>query len=187
MTTRSAYAAATPATPAFALEPLSPSTGTRPSGPSPTHASADADAGSDDFSDTPAHAFIPSPAAQTKRPWRRTHRSRLSAAFSAASARVAGLAQIGDRDPLAPAVREFVRSNAGLLLIALSQAFFAFMNVSVKVLNGLDPPVAALEVRRPPRLLTAYVDADDVYRCSQQLIFIRMVRRPPEWAEQRSR
>ena len=38
--------------------------------------------------------------------------------------------------------------NAGLLLVAASQAFFALMNVAVKKLNSLDPPVPALEVRR---------------------------------------
>jgi hypothetical protein len=37
-------------------------------------------------------------------------------------------------------------SNAGLLLIILSQLFFATMNVSVKFLNGLDPPVPPLEL-----------------------------------------
>lgn len=40
----------------------------------------------------------------------------------------------------------FVRTNAGLLLVAASQGFFALMNVAVKKLNSLDPPVPALEV-----------------------------------------
>jgi hypothetical protein len=42
--------------------------------------------------------------------------------------------------------REFTMSNAGLLLIISSQLFFAMMNVSVKFLNGLDPPVPPLEL-----------------------------------------
>jgi hypothetical protein len=40
-----------------------------------------------------------------------------------------------------------VKTNAGLLLVAASQAFFALMNVAVKKLNGIDPPVTALQVR----------------------------------------
>ncbi|EIN06921.1 DUF6-domain-containing protein [Punctularia strigosozonata HHB-11173 SS5] len=43
-------------------------------------------------------------------------------------------------------VREFVEDNAGLLLVALSQLFFALMNVMVKKLNALDPPVPPLEL-----------------------------------------
>ncbi|KAI6008777.1 hypothetical protein F5J12DRAFT_935539 [Pisolithus orientalis] len=39
-----------------------------------------------------------------------------------------------------------VRSNIGLLLVMLSQVFFSFMNVAVKVLNQLDPPVPAFEL-----------------------------------------
>ena len=48
----------------------------------------------------------------------------------------------------------FLNSNAGLLLVASSQAFFAAMNTAVKKLNSLDPPVSALEVRvrRLPRI-----------------------------------
>ncbi|KAL5480376.1 hypothetical protein ACEPAI_1646 [Sanghuangporus weigelae] len=40
---------------------------------------------------------------------------------------------------------ELVQVNAGLLLVAASQAFFALMNAAVKKLNSLDPPVPALE------------------------------------------
>lgn len=40
----------------------------------------------------------------------------------------------------------FLNVNAGLLLVAASQAFFAAMNTAVKKLNNLDPPVSALEV-----------------------------------------
>lgn len=42
---------------------------------------------------------------------------------------------------------DVVNNNAGLMLVAASQAFFAMMNIAVKKLNGLDPPVPALEVR----------------------------------------
>lgn len=43
-------------------------------------------------------------------------------------------------------VRELVASNTGLLLVTASQAFFALMNVAVKKLNSLDPPVPPLEL-----------------------------------------
>lgn len=37
--------------------------------------------------------------------------------------------------------------NVGLLLVIASQMFFSLMNVAVKKLNSIDPPVSALEVR----------------------------------------
>jgi hypothetical protein len=37
-------------------------------------------------------------------------------------------------------------SNAGLLLVAASQFFFSLMNLAVKKLNSIEPPVPALEV-----------------------------------------
>ncbi|KAG2155320.1 drug/metabolite transporter superfamily [Suillus bovinus] len=37
-------------------------------------------------------------------------------------------------------------SNAGMLLIIYSQFFFASMDISVKLLNGLEPPVHALQI-----------------------------------------
>lgn len=40
----------------------------------------------------------------------------------------------------------FTARNAGMLLILCSQFFFACMNISVKMLNRLDPPIHALEV-----------------------------------------
>lgn len=43
-------------------------------------------------------------------------------------------------------VFEIVASNKGLLLVAAAQFFFAIMNLMVKKLNSLDPPVPALEV-----------------------------------------
>jgi hypothetical protein len=42
---------------------------------------------------------------------------------------------------------DVINNNAGLMLVAASQAFFAMMNVAVKKLNGLDPPVPVFEVR----------------------------------------
>lgn len=47
--------------------------------------------------------------------------------------------------------RDTARNNTGLLLVASSQAFFSLMNVAVKKLNGIDPPVPTLEVRTLPR------------------------------------
>ncbi|KIO07884.1 hypothetical protein M404DRAFT_940807 [Pisolithus tinctorius Marx 270] len=43
-------------------------------------------------------------------------------------------------------VVECVHNNLGLLLVMLSQMFISFMNVTVKVLNQLEPPVPALEL-----------------------------------------
>jgi hypothetical protein len=40
----------------------------------------------------------------------------------------------------------FAARNAGMLLIIYSQFFFASMDISVKLLNGLEPPVHALQV-----------------------------------------
>ncbi|GJE93527.1 DMT family transporter [Phanerochaete sordida] len=42
--------------------------------------------------------------------------------------------------------REVVKNNTGMLLVAGSQGFFALMNVAVKTLNNLDPPVTAMEL-----------------------------------------
>lgn len=43
-------------------------------------------------------------------------------------------------------VKSGFKRNAGLFLVTGSQAFVALMNVSVKKLNSLDPPVPPLEV-----------------------------------------
>ncbi|KAG2113495.1 DUF6-domain-containing protein [Suillus discolor] len=40
----------------------------------------------------------------------------------------------------------FTARNAGMLLIIYSQFFFASMDISVKLLNGLEPPVHALQI-----------------------------------------
>ncbi|KAF9467671.1 EamA-like transporter family-domain-containing protein [Collybia nuda] len=39
-----------------------------------------------------------------------------------------------------------VKNNVGLLLVAGSQAFFSMMNVAVKKLNSIDPPVSTLQL-----------------------------------------
>ncbi|KAI8976388.1 hypothetical protein BD414DRAFT_496760 [Trametes punicea] len=44
------------------------------------------------------------------------------------------------------ATRETLESNIGMLLVAAAQLFFSLMNVWVKKLNSLDPPVPAFEV-----------------------------------------
>ena len=48
--------------------------------------------------------------------------------------------------PARSAASAFVDENSGLLLIAASQFFFSGMNLSVKLLNGLDEPIPTLEV-----------------------------------------
>jgi hypothetical protein len=56
---------------------------------------------------------------------------------------ICGLARIR---ALQVRVREVSGSNTGLLLVAASQAFLSLVNVAVKKLNGIDPPVPTLEV-----------------------------------------
>ena len=45
--------------------------------------------------------------------------------------------------------RNVFKNNVGLLYVVASQVFFSVMNVAVKSLNNLDPPVPAIEVRYP--------------------------------------
>lgn len=47
----------------------------------------------------------------------------------------------------AEALTSVYQRNVGLLLVIASQMFFSLMNVAVKKLNSIDPPVSALEVR----------------------------------------
>jgi len=47
---------------------------------------------------------------------------------------------------LANKIRDGFKRNTGLLLITASQVFFASMNVAVKKLNSLDPPVSTMQV-----------------------------------------
>ena len=44
-------------------------------------------------------------------------------------------------------LKEVYENNQGLLFIMLSQFCASCMNISVKMLNGLDPPVPPFEVR----------------------------------------
>ncbi|EKM74704.1 hypothetical protein AGABI1DRAFT_132961 [Agaricus bisporus var. burnettii JB137-S8] len=43
-------------------------------------------------------------------------------------------------------LKSVYQRNVGLLLVVASQMFFSLMNVAVKKLNGIDPPVSALEL-----------------------------------------
>ena len=52
----------------------------------------------------------------------------------------------------------FLDNNAGLLLVAASQFFFAAMGISVKWLNNLDNPVPTLEVCISPRSIVSEND-----------------------------
>jgi len=40
----------------------------------------------------------------------------------------------------------FYAANSGLVLVSLSQLFMCLMGVVVKILNGIDPPVSAIQV-----------------------------------------
>ncbi|KAH6904974.1 integral membrane protein DUF6 [Coprinopsis sp. MPI-PUGE-AT-0042] len=44
------------------------------------------------------------------------------------------------------ALSQFVANNTGLLLVAASELFFAFMHLAVKILNSIDPPVSTFEL-----------------------------------------
>jgi len=66
-------------------------------------------------------------------------------------------------------IKAKVTENIGLLLVAASQAFFSLMNVSVKQLNSIDPPVPALQVRE--LLMITEIVSDD-----EKLVDVRMVR-----------
>ena len=67
------------------------------------------------------------------------------------------------------AAQGFVKRNTGLLLILAAQAFFSLMNVAVKKLHDIDPPVSTFQVRLP--LYTVFT-----YKLTwSQLILVRMV------------
>ncbi|CAE6442987.1 unnamed protein product [Rhizoctonia solani] len=61
------------------------------------------------------------------------------------------------------ALREFLKRNKGLLIIAASQFFFSLMNLSVKFLTVLDDPVPTLELVAIRMLIT--------YVCCQAYMF----------------
>lgn len=50
-------------------------------------------------------------------------------------------------DKLFTKAKEVYENNVGLIMIAGSNVFGCGMNVCVKLLNGLDDPVPAIEVR----------------------------------------
>lgn len=52
-------------------------------------------------------------------------------------------------DRLRSQVQDVIRENTGLLLVTGSQAFLSMVNVAVKKLNDIDPPVPTLEVSNP--------------------------------------
>jgi len=54
---------------------------------------------------------------------------------------------------LQTAASDAYQRNLGLLLIIGSQMFLSLVNVAVKKLNDIDPPVSALEVRILMRFL----------------------------------
>lgn len=49
---------------------------------------------------------------------------------------------------------DFITKNVGLLLVICAQFFFASMNLSVKLLEKLDPPTPTLEVCLFARAIT---------------------------------
>ena len=53
--------------------------------------------------------------------------------------------------------KDFVQRNTGLLLFIASQVFLSFMNLAAKILNTIDPPIAALEVCLLPYLLNSLI------------------------------
>jgi hypothetical protein len=54
--------------------------------------------------------------------------------------------ETGRRTAFVSQVLQIVANNKGLLLVAAAQLFFSVMNLMVKKLNSLDPPVPTLEV-----------------------------------------
>ncbi|KDR72929.1 hypothetical protein GALMADRAFT_252278 [Galerina marginata CBS 339.88] len=65
-----------------------------------------------------------------------------------------GVERVSTVHVLREKIVEFFRSNTGLLLVAGAQAFLSFMNVAVKILNGIDPPVPTLELVAVRMLIT---------------------------------
>ncbi|EIW77920.1 hypothetical protein CONPUDRAFT_128915 [Coniophora puteana RWD-64-598 SS2] len=51
-----------------------------------------------------------------------------------------------DRQPRIVRLKEIADANYGMLLIMLSQFFFSFMNLGVKILNTLEKPVPTMEL-----------------------------------------
>lgn len=74
----------------------------------------------------------------------------------------------------------FVFKNAGLLLIAASQGFLALMNVAVKKLNTIDPPVPPLEVCISFQLkllvMRSKITRDSAYRYTDGALYVCWIR-----------
>lgn len=66
--------------------------------------------------------------------------------------------------------RQFVSGNVGLLLVASAQLFFSLMNLGVKVVSTIDPPVHTLEVSRSDFTRV------ELLMIVSQLIILRMVK-----------
>ncbi|KAF5309361.1 hypothetical protein D9611_013998 [Ephemerocybe angulata] len=52
----------------------------------------------------------------------------------------------GAKEKPTPYWKRLVANNVGLLLVAASELFFAFMHLAVKILNSIDPPVSTFEL-----------------------------------------
>ena len=48
----------------------------------------------------------------------------------------------------------FIAENTGLLLVICAEFIFASMDLSVKLLESLDPPTPTLEVCKPANIIT---------------------------------
>lgn len=68
--------------------------------------------------------------------------------------------------------KQFVEDNVGLLLVASAQLFFSLMNVGVKLVSAVDPPVHTLEVSAAYSPRAYHAHGTDLYT---QLIILRMV------------
>ncbi|KAG5640858.1 hypothetical protein DXG03_006810 [Asterophora parasitica] len=69
------------------------------------------------------------------------------------------------------AVQGTLKNNAGLLLVMAAQAFFASMNVAVKKLNSIDPPVSTFELIAVRMAIT--------YVCS--MVYMLCTKVPDPW------
>ena len=92
-----------------------------------------------------------------------------------------GISRLARIQALQVRVREVLDSNTGLLLVAASQAFLSLVNVAVKKLDGIDPPVPTLEVCFFIFLMSGSraFDVSDYFCAVQKLVAVRMVRVHP--------
>ncbi|GLB42723.1 putative eamA-like transporter family protein [Lyophyllum shimeji] len=66
---------------------------------------------------------------------------------------------------------DLLKANTGLLLVTASEAFFSLMNVAVKKLNSIDPPVSTFELIAVRMIIT--------YVCS--MIYMLYAKVPDPW------